>query len=95
MKESISFPAHAGGLQSSIDWKQVTKTATRIAGRTVNDIIRHEATPWVLTAIAVMAMCYGFATGCDMLYKSCAVVSIFPFAWGLLNEFKNSNTDEL
>ena len=95
MKETISFPAQAGGLQSAIDWKRVIRTATRIAGRTVLTLIRHDATPWVPTGITTMVMLYGYAIGSDMLYKSSAVASIVPFAWGLLNELKNTNPDEL
>ena len=95
MKETISFPVQAGTLQSTIDWKRVIRTATRKAGRTVINLLGNYYTPWGLTLLAVALMCYGIAIGCILLYKGSAIASIVPFAWGLLNELKNTNTDEL
>lgn len=93
MKSSISFPAQAGTLKSSIDWKRVIRTATRIVGRTVLTIIRHEATPWVLTAIPALLMWWGWAVDDYTLHKWSAVASFPPFCWGLFRESKNSNPD--
>lgn len=96
MKEATLASAHvAESFQPTMSWKRVIRTVTGKAFHTVLTIIRHEATPWVLTGITTMVMLYGYAIGSDMLYKSSAAASIVPFAWGLLNELKNTNTDEL
>lgn len=95
MKETISFPANAGTLQSSIDWKRVIRTATAFVGRKSLTIIRNANTPWVLTAIAGLSMWLGIALNDDNLYKYSALATVLPFTWGLLRELKNTNIDEL
>ncbi len=95
MKEATLTRAHvAESFQPVINWKAVKNNVNIIVRKSLT-ILRNSSTPWVLTATTTMLMLYGIAIGSDMLQKWSAVVSIVPFAWGLLNEFKNTNTDEL
>lgn len=95
MKEATLASAHvAETFQPVITWKALKNNVNIIVRKSLT-LIRHEVTPWALTAIVVIVMCYGFATECVMLYKCSAIASIVPFAWGLFNELKNTNTDEL
>lgn len=95
MKEATLTTAHvAESFQPVINWKAVKNNVNIIVRKSLT-ILRNSSTPWVLTAIATIVMLYGYAIGSDMLHKWSAVVSIVPFAWGLLNEIKNTNTDEL
>lgn len=95
MKETISFPAQAGTLQSTIDWKRVIRTATRIVGRTVLTLIRHDVTPWVLTAIPALLMWWGWAVDATALYKWSAVASFPPFCWAIFRISMNTNPNDL
>ena len=95
MKEATLTTAHvAESFQPGINWKAVKKNVNIIVRKSLT-LIRRNATPWVLTLFTVALMCYGIAIGSDMLCKSSAIATIVPFAWGLLNELKNTNTDEL
>lgn len=95
MKEATLTSAHvAESFQPVINWKAVRNNVGVIARKFIT-LIRHEATPWTLAAIATMLMCCGFALGCDMLYKWSGAAVVFPFSWALIREFKNYNPDEL
>lgn len=95
MKTTVSFSAQADTLQSTIDWKRVIRTATRIAGRTVLTLIRHDVTPWVLTAIPALLMWWGWAVDDYALYKWSALATLPFFTWALFLGTKNTNRDEL
>lgn len=95
MKEATLTTAHvAETFQPVITWKALKNNVNIIVRKSLT-LIRHDATPWVLTGITAMVMLYGYAIGSDMLCKGSAVASTVLFAWGLLNELKNTNTDEL
>lgn len=96
MKEATLTSAHvAETFQPIMSWKRVIRTATHIAGRTVLTVIRHEATPWVLTAIATLLMWWGWAVDDYTLHKWSALATLPFFTWALFLGFKNTNPDEL
>lgn len=95
MKETISIPVQSGAFQSIIDCKRLIVTKTSKACRIASAIIRNDYTPWILTAIITMLMCYGFAINNATFSKLSAIAIFFPFAWGIINELKNTNTEEL
>lgn len=94
MKEATLTSAHvAESFQSVIDWNAVRNNVSIIARKSLT-IIRHEATPWVLTAIAALLMWWGWAVDDYALHKWSAAATLPTFSWALFRESQKAYAEE-